>query len=122
MKLYENIKKRRQELGLSQQELAERVGYSGKSMISQIESGIVDLPESMIMKFAIALDTTPAYLMGWNDEFPEKIFDESFEKSGQTSRLRYYLDMFSKLSEQSQNSVIEYMDYQLSKENTNNES
>ena len=122
MKLYENIKKRRQELGLSQQELAERVGYSGKSMISQIESGMVDLPESMIMKFAIALDTTPTYLMGWNDEFSEKIFDESFEKSGQTSRLRYYLDMFSKLSEQSQNSVIEYMDYQLSKENTNNES
>jgi transcriptional regulator with XRE-family HTH domain len=68
LQLYENIKKRRLELNMSQQELAESVGYKGKSMISQVENGLVDLPESMIMKFASALDTTPSYLMGWEDE------------------------------------------------------
>ena len=62
--LYANIKKRRLELNMSQQELAEAVGYKGKSMISQVEKGLVDLSESMIIKFADALYTTPATLMG----------------------------------------------------------
>lgn len=65
--LYINIKKRRIALNMSQQELAETVGYKGKSMISQVENGQVDLPESMIIKFADALQTTPAALMGWED-------------------------------------------------------
>ena len=65
--LYENIKKRRLELGISQQELAEAVGYKGKSMISQIEKGSVDLSSSMINKIADALNCTASYLMGWED-------------------------------------------------------
>ena len=67
LELYANIKKRRLELNMSQQELAEAVGYKGKSMISQVEKGLVDLPESMIIKFADALHTTPATLMGWEN-------------------------------------------------------
>ena len=80
LKLYENIKKRRTELNISQQELAELVGYKGKSMISQVENGFVDLPESMIIKFADALKCSPHYLMGWDE--PES-FDtpEDFEKA-----------------------------------------
>lgn len=68
LKLYENIKKRRIELNISQQELAELVGYKGKSMISQIESGSVDISRSMIVKFAEVLNCSPAYLMGWEDD------------------------------------------------------
>ena len=64
-KLYENIKLRREALGLSQDALAIRVGYTGKSMISKIESGKVDLPYSKILLFAEALDTTEAALLGW---------------------------------------------------------
>lgn len=69
--LYENIKKRRQALNMSQQALAEAVGYSGKSMVSQVEKGMIDLPSTMITKFAKALDCTEAYLMGWDDEKKE---------------------------------------------------
>lgn len=66
--LYENIKKRRQELNMSQQELAEAVGYSGKSMVSQVENGLIDLPVTMILKFAEALEIDPGDLMGWEGE------------------------------------------------------
>ena len=65
--LYRNIKKRRTELDISQQELAELVGYKSKSMISQVENGTVDLSLTMIAKFASALKCTPSYLMGWED-------------------------------------------------------
>ena len=63
--LYKNIKQRRTELGLSQSELAEKIGYSDKSMISRIESGMIDLPQSKIVEFANILNTTPGALMGW---------------------------------------------------------
>lgn len=65
--LYINIKKRRNELGLTQAELAKRMGYADKSMIAKIEKGQVDLQQSKIVAFAEALSTTPAYLMGWAD-------------------------------------------------------
>ena len=68
VELYENIKKRRMELGMTQTELANKVGYSDKGMISKVENGKVDIPQSQILKFAKALDTTPGYLMGWSDE------------------------------------------------------
>lgn len=65
--LYENIKKLRQSLGLTQQELAERMGYSDKSMIAKIENGKIDISQSKIIAFAKALNTTTAYLMGWKE-------------------------------------------------------
>lgn len=66
--LYINIKQRRKELGMSQEELAELVGYKGRSMVSRVEHGDVDLPTTQIKKFAEALNTTPSALMGWNVE------------------------------------------------------
>ena len=68
MTLYTNIRKRRKELNLTQDELAALTGYSGKSMIAKIESGKVDIPQSKIVEFAKALRTTPAKLMGWESD------------------------------------------------------
>ena len=68
MTLYTNIRKRRKELNLTQDELAALTGYSGKSMIAKIESGKVDIPQSKIVEFAKALKTTPAKLMGWESD------------------------------------------------------
>lgn len=65
--LYENIKNRRIELNMTQEELADKMGYQGKSMISKIEKGLVDLSQSKILAFAKALNTTPSALMGWTD-------------------------------------------------------
>ena len=64
LKLYENIKENRIAKGWSQSELARRVGYSDKSMISKIEKGVVDLSQSQIKKFADAFDVSMADLFG----------------------------------------------------------
>ena len=65
MTLYENIKARRIELNMSQKELAQKLGYKSTSTIAKIESGKNDIPQSKIMAFAKALDTTPGNLMGF---------------------------------------------------------
>lgn len=62
--LYERIKARRLELGLTIEELAYRMGYKDKSSISKIENGKADIPQSKVVAFARALNTTTAYLMG----------------------------------------------------------
>lgn len=68
LELYKNIKKRRQQLKMTQTDLALKMGYADKSMIAKIEKGNVDLPQSKILAFANALETTPGELMGWDYE------------------------------------------------------
>ena len=64
----ENIRKRRIELKMTQEELAIRVGYKSKSAINKIEQGVNDVQQSKIEQFANALNTSPSVLMGWIDE------------------------------------------------------
>lgn len=65
MEIGDRIKKRREELGMSQEELAKKVGYKSRSSINKIEIDGRGLPQSKIVAFAKALETSPAYLMGW---------------------------------------------------------
>lgn len=60
------IKKRREELEMSQEELAHRAGYKHKTSITKIETGTQGLRQSKIKAIADALLTTPDYIMGWN--------------------------------------------------------
>lgn len=68
LELYKNIKRRRQQLKMTQTDLALKMRYADKSMIAKIEKGNVDLPQSKILAFANALETTPGELMGWDYE------------------------------------------------------
>ena len=64
MTVGDRIKQRRLELNLSQEELANKVGYKSRSSINKIELAR-DLPLRKVELMAKALDTTPGYLMGW---------------------------------------------------------
>lgn len=62
--LYINIRNRRIELDMTQDELAVRTGYKNRSAIARIERGDVDIPQSKIDTFAAALRTTSSALLG----------------------------------------------------------
>lgn len=64
LEIYTRIKQRREELGMSQDELAQKMGYKSRSSIAKIENGDNDIPQSKIVAFAKALETTPGKLMG----------------------------------------------------------
>lgn len=64
---YENIRDARMMLGLSQEELALKLGYESRSSISKIETGQADIPCSQIIHFAEALSMDPLDLMGWRN-------------------------------------------------------
>ena len=63
----QRIKQRRIELGMTQEELAHKMGYDSKTTINKIENGINDVTQSKIIAFSKALETSVAYLMGWDD-------------------------------------------------------
>ena len=67
MTLYDRIRTRREQLNMSQEELAKRLGYKSRSTIAKIESGENDITQSKIVAFAKALGVKPGYLMGWED-------------------------------------------------------
>lgn len=69
----ERIRERREQLGLSQDDLAKLMGYKSRSTINKIESGVNDITQSKVVAFAKALETTPAYLMGWETAGPPPI-------------------------------------------------
>ena len=62
--IYDRIRARRLELGLTAEDLAQQLGYKDKSSISKIENGKADIPQAKVELFANALHTTTAYLMG----------------------------------------------------------
>ena len=61
------IKARREQLNITQEELANKLGYKNKSTIAKIENGTNDIVQSKVKEFAFALETTIAYLMDWEE-------------------------------------------------------
>ncbi len=62
------IKDRRLELNLSYQDLADRTGLS-KSTLQRYETGFIkNMPMDKLEILANALNTSSAYLMGWEDD------------------------------------------------------
>ena len=71
--LYKNIKELRLQNHWTQEELAQRMGYTDRSMIAKIEAGKVDLARSKIIEFAKVFDVPPGDLMdedGWEEYTP----------------------------------------------------
>ena len=73
MKIYDRIKLKRLELNMTQEELAEKMGYKSRSAINKIEKGLRDITQSQIVLLSKALDCTPAYLMGWEEHETDNI-------------------------------------------------
>lgn len=63
MTIYQRIKDLRESKGMSQQELAEKVGFKTASAVNKIELGLRDINQSKIKAFAEALGTTSCYLL-----------------------------------------------------------
>lgn len=97
MNIYDRIRMLRIAHGMSQDELAKKVGYVGRSAISKVENGDRDISQSMISKYANALGVSPAFLL-YGDE----------DSSGDTGnkRTEELLELFRQLTEDQQIMII----------------
>lgn len=128
----DRIKSRREELGLTQDDLALKLGYKSRSSINKIEKDGRNLPQKKILDIALALDTTVAYIMGWHEpkilysikDFPcpvselkerEEFLKDSIEEfnNSQSGRL---LSLFSQLTSDNKEDVMDYIEMKLAKQ------
>lgn len=79
MTVADRIKQKRIELGLSQDELAEKMGYASKSAVSRAENSGDDIGLKRVKAFAEALNCSESELMGWYDtaELDKELFNKS---------------------------------------------
>lgn len=63
----ERIKNLRKQRGISVEELAKRIGKNKATVYRYEKNEISDLPYTILIPIAKALDTSPAWLMGWED-------------------------------------------------------
>ena len=68
MNIGELIAKYRKEKGLSQEELANLLGYKSRTTINKIEKGQRDVPRNMIAQLSIILNVSPLDLLGENEK------------------------------------------------------
>jgi transcriptional regulator with XRE-family HTH domain len=91
---------------MTQEDLAKMMGYKSKSTINKIELGINDIPQSKIVQFAEVLGTTPAELMGWNDDENSSPSDKVELTEGE----QMWLELYHRLSDDTRKLLIETMD------------
>ncbi len=70
MTIGDRIKTRRQELNISQTELSLRSGSSKQTIYKYENNLVTNIPSDKIEIIANILETTPAYLMGWDAQEP----------------------------------------------------
>lgn len=88
MTVGDRIKLRRQELEMSQAEVAAAAGYSDKTSVSKLENAGDNISMKQVNRLAKALRCTSSYLMGWEPAVLESVANmgsslESAVKMGQ---------------------------------------
>ena len=98
MTVGERIKKRRLELGLTQEELALKMGYKGKTSVCVAENKGDNVTTTKVKKFAKALDISYNYLIG--------DYDENNNKPEQSTRAKDFIKLFENVGPDVQESVV----------------
>lgn len=91
------VRARREELGLTQKELADRMGYKSKSTINKIEMDINDVNQSTLSRLAFALGVDELYFINNENQSSQRL-------------LAYYQKMM-KMSPDQFDKVASYIDY-----------
>lgn len=104
----ERIKELRNKVGLTQEELGEKIGVQ-KSAIAKYENGrIVNLKRSVIAKLAEVLNCAPSYLMCMDD-------DDQPEQEPVDEKTARMQELIQNMSEDDKQDVLNYMEFLLSK-------
>lgn len=73
----QRIKARRIELGMTQMDLANKIGFESKQAVSKLETGVRGIALDRLELIASALDTTVDYIMGMEKmDLISEIYDE----------------------------------------------
>lgn len=93
------IKQKRLELGMSQREFSQKVGYTDHSIVTRIESGQVDLPLSKVKKIAEVLNVSIPWLLDMEEEY----------KTAIPSDMREMTELWNESNEDERRQAVQYL-------------
>ena len=99
----DRIRQRRLELGLTQLEVAKRIGLTTKAAVCKIEKQGNEVTLKNVERFAKALNCSPAYLMGWEEE--NEINNQIDKLDIQADQEARFLELYSRLSDYEKNLI-----------------
>lgn len=103
MTIYERIKERRKQLGLSADAVAAQLGISRATVYRYESAEIEKLPITALEPLADILCCSPAYLMGWSDDLNFKENSKSLDNSS-----RLLLSNYEQLNDEGKEKLISY--------------
>ena len=110
MRVGERIKSRRKEIGLSAEQVAKELGVSPATVYRYESNDIMNMRIDKLEPIAKALRTTPAYLMGWEDDKKENTPTESqriLESVNSSENVDLLLHIIKKRSISQQRTTLE---------------
>ena len=99
MTVADRIRTRREKLGLSQEELAKRLGLKSRSSVTRIEKSGDNISLKDVERIAYVLDCSKLYLMGWEEE-------TSVENNEDDERAERFMHFYSQLDD-NQKTIID---------------
>lgn len=132
MDVGKRIRERRKELSLSVDELAQKLNKNRTTVYRYEKGDIENLPMDILGPLAEALNTTPAYLMGWESK-PVSALDTitdyyrlsvGNENNVRIERFKIWAKKFDKyvFTDEEHNKLVEYAEFlihQRERKNTN---
>ena len=121
MEMGEKIKMLREQKSMTLEELGNKVGV-GKSTVRKWENGMIaNMRRDKIAKIANALDCSPAFLMGWDQEEIDAVAEIQKEANEYSDRLenkfKSFMEEFGELqlTKEEMQEVFDYAKYIKSK-------
>jgi repressor LexA len=109
MTIGEKIKQARIAKGLTQEELAEKLGYKSRSSINKIETGGRDIPRSQIQKIADILEVSPISLLGLEDNTPAVESNATMLPDSNVRMIPVYESVSAGFGAHAENMIVDYM-------------
>jgi len=94
------IKRLREEREMTQETLAELMGYSHKSSINKIEMGKADLPQSKLVAFAKIFGVSPCVLIGYDEPATKEELDAWDKQLNKNGRLNQEVKLIEQVQKQ----------------------
>lgn len=112
MTIGKRIQARRKEIGMTVDQLAEKIGKNRATVYRYESNDIEKYPLDILQPLADALRTTPAFLMGWEDSLSNEQQIDVYIRGAK----KWAADL--RFSEQQSNRIIEYLANFASKQKT----
>lgn len=105
----ERVRELRNKLGLSQDQLGQMLGYTGKAAISKIETGVNGIAFGKVNDFACVLHTSSAYLLCETDISEDVWHSTSLpDYSADELEITQFAKALSQLPKELRDKVIRY--------------